>query len=111
MHTIYGGKTRNGVYIQDMVDNSNDYIYRYDSLDGYFARFSQYLKNKNDFNSGGPAIAIFADRDPYVPLFAKVLSEPWDVYMDQYGQMTDKFSDELKSYEKKVVSKIADFLK
>lgn len=33
--TIYGGKTRNGVIIQDMVDDNRDYVYRNKNLCGF----------------------------------------------------------------------------
>ena len=46
--TIYGGKTRNGVIIQDMVDDNRDYVYRNKNFEGYFARFAQSLLDEND---------------------------------------------------------------
>ena len=95
--TIYSGKTRNGVIIQDMVDDNRDYVYRNNNFKGYFARFAQSLLDENDvdFKTGGPAIAIFNDKDPFKPIWGVRLPSPWEAYDDELGRTTSQFLDEL----------------
>lgn len=96
--TIYGGKTRNGVIIQDMVDDNRDYVYRNKNFKGYFARFAQSLLDENDvdFKTAGPAIAIFNDNDPFEPIWGVRLTGSWDDYTNGFD-MFDPFTKELDS--------------
>ena len=96
--TIYGGKTRNGVVIQDMIDDCRDYVYRDDRFEGYFARFAQSLLSEDDteFKTAGPAIAIFcSDNDPFEPIWGVRLAGKFEDYTNGWD-MYDCFIDELK---------------
>ena len=90
--TIYGGTTRNGVIIQDMVDDSRDYVYRDERFPKFFARFAQSILSEDDteFKTAGPAIAIFNDEEPFEPIWGQRLEGPVSDYTDDWN-MTELF--------------------
>lgn len=96
--TIYGGTTKNGVIVQDMIDDSRDLIYRNNKLPGLFARLVQSLLREDDteFITAGPAIAIFSDEEPFNPIWGIRLEGSFADYTD--GWSTNKrFADKLCS--------------
>lgn len=101
--TIYGGVTKNGVIIQDMVDDSRDYVYRDERFQKFFARFAQSLLSEDDteFETAGPAIAIFSDEEPFEPIWGQRLEGPMSDYTDGWS-MTELFM-------KKVAETFTDF--
>ena len=108
--TIYGGTTRNGVIIEDMVDDTRDLGFEDDRFKGYFARLSNSLLDEKDrdFKTAAPAVAIFRNHDPFTPIFAVRLSGTRQDYSDEWGTPTALFEKELakawdsfaKEYEK-----------
>ncbi len=94
--TIYGGKTKNTVIIQDMVDDNRDYIYRDERFDGYFARFAQSILSEDDieFKTAGPAICIFSDEEPFEPIWGVRLSGAFTDYTDGWS-MNELFTKHL----------------
>ncbi len=90
--TIYGGKTRNGVIIQDMIDDNRDYVYRNKKIPGFFARFAQSILREDDteFTTAGPAIAIFSNYKPFEPIWGRRLHGSFEDYTDGWS-MNEKF--------------------
>ncbi len=95
--TIYGGTTKNGVIVQDMIDDSRDLIYRNNKLPRLFARLAQSLLREDDteFITAGPAIVIFSDDAPFIPVWGKRLSGPFGDYSDGWS-VNEKFGNELE---------------
>ena len=96
--TIYGGITRNGINIESEVDDHFDYIYRDERFNGYFARLAQMLREKGNFDTAAPAIAIFCDEEPYMPILAKPLDGDFDKYQDFFGQGNELCDKEVEIY-------------
>ena len=95
--TIYGGKTKNDVIIQDMVDDNRDIVYRDDRFPNHFARFGQSILDEDDteFKTAGPAIAIFEDAEPFEPIWGVRLSGSFSDYTNGWD-MTELFRNRLK---------------
>lgn len=86
--TIYGGVTANGLTVDDMVPNWNDIVYRPQAFgigggDGYFVRVSQTYHADTD--SYSPAIVLFHEDSPYLPLWAMELDGVRSDYIDESG--------------------------
>ena len=89
--TIFGGETRNGVRIDDMVDDNRDFGYFDDRFKGAFVRLSQHLTIPEDGTSAVPAIVLFTEDAPYVPIYATVLKGSFDDYVNKRGATTEAF--------------------
>lgn len=111
--TIYGGKTINGVFVEDMVDDSKDYVYYLDEKQAYFARLSE--AKIDESKETKPAFVLFNSSRPFDVLYGKILDKEYSQYVDKFGRDTklfhfelDKFKaevyhhfDEIKEYEQK----------
>ena len=97
MHTIYSGKTKNGIIINDMINNNDDEVYTNSRFEGYFARFVQSLLREDDdnFETSGPAIVMFHESDPFEPIWGIRLAGTWEDYADE-NNMLDAFEKELE---------------
>ena len=92
-HTIFGNKTKNGITIDDMIDNNNDIIYNI--CDNYFVRLVNARDNIED--EPRPAIAVFSNKKPYFAIFAKMLSGSFEMYWDGL-KTTNLFKEELDKF-------------
>lgn len=95
-HTIYGGKTLNGIHIEDMVSDQTDWYNRHMSsrtdveCKGYFLRMAAGIDREPaedevipDAADYRPVVCVFREDDPYTPLYGKMI-ESWNVfYPDQ----------------------------
>lgn len=111
--TIYGGKTVNGVFVEDMVDDSKDYVYYLDEQQTYFVRLSG--AKVEESKEIKPAFVLFNSSRPFDVLYGKILDKEYLKYVDKFGRDTklfhfelDKFKmevyqhfDEIKEYEQK----------
>ncbi len=91
-HTIYGGKTLNGIHIEDMVHDQTDWYNRHMSSQtdaeckGYFLRIAagidrepaegESIPEAADYR---PVVCVFREDDPYTPLYGKMI-ESWDIF-------------------------------
>lgn len=89
--TIFGNRTQNGIEINDMVDNHNDIIYPLS--DRFFAR----LVCADIDDDQKLAIAAFDYDDPFNAIFAVILSEPFDAYVDENSEK-ELLQEELKTF-------------
>ncbi|MBR5360550.1 MAG: hypothetical protein IK123_06645, partial [Lachnospiraceae bacterium] len=88
--TIYGGKTRNGIDIDDMVDDNKDDVFRNDRSKGDCARFCQVAPDKDDLFRA-PAIAIFAENEPFDPIWGIRLPRQYSDHTKDDHKMSDLF--------------------
>lgn len=70
-HTIYGGTSKNGIFVSDMVDNGNDYIFRLSEGSKCFLRLTTWWENEDMTGQYGVALAGFHEKDPFEVLWAK----------------------------------------
>lgn len=91
-HTIFGNRTRNGIRIDDMVDNSNDIVYNICDNFTIFARLVNARENVDD--EPKPAIAAFHKDEPFGAIFAKELQGSFDLYWNE-GDTTPAFGEAL----------------
>jgi hypothetical protein len=98
--TIYGGKTKNNVIIDSMVDNNRDYVFwKDDEKKDYFARLAGYRENEqDDISDGLPAIVLFSNENPFEPIYAQKLSNDWNKYLDSYDNFTEEFINLLPNF-------------
>ena len=84
-HTIYGNTTKNGINIDDMIDDNNDVIYPINNTDTddykYFARLVMSRQNIED--EPLPAIAIFEKNNPFTAIYANILPGSFEQYYNE----------------------------
>jgi hypothetical protein len=97
--TIYNGTTVNGIYVDDMIDDNDDRVWRAEKTSKYFARLANYRKDgQDDMSAGFPAIVLFSDDAPFSPIYAKTLADEWNIYLNEYGETTKEFLDLLPGF-------------
>lgn len=83
--TVYGGKTDNGLYVNDMIDGAHD-IHIDSPNHLYFVR-CVYYSNAEDFQQqDGLALAMFATGDEFKPVYAMKLSCDISHHRDLFEQ-------------------------
>lgn len=82
--TIYGGKTVNGVFVEDMVDDSKDYVYYLDEQQTYFVRLSG--AKVEESKEIKPAFVLFNSSRPFDVLYGKILDKEYLQYVDKFGR-------------------------
>ncbi len=92
--TIYGGMTLNGIDIEDMADDFHNFGYYDPRFKGYFVKLTQALETPGNFDTRKPAIAIFSDDEPHVPIYAKILDGSFSKYQNDWGCPTEDFTRE-----------------
>jgi len=102
---IYGGTTLNGIIIQDELDDSYCYDYINEHVENFFVRLVQSYEN-GSMQTAHPALALFANDEPLIPLYAEVIAEDWGDIRSTDISFNGKFYDALAAFWKKV---IADF--
>jgi hypothetical protein len=97
--TIYGNTTKNGITIDDMVDDNFDYIYPIDDPDNYtyFARFSASRENPKDMPL--PAIAIFSKDAIFEAIYAKILPGTIADYESGEKELIDELKDTIEGFK------------
>ena len=96
--TIFGNTTLNNVPINDMVDDNHDEVWFIkDTTERYFVRFTAWRDNVED--EPKPALAVFATNDTSHALWGRKLDGGYLDYCDKDGNMTDRFTEELKLFE------------
>ena len=97
-NTIYAGKTKNGVIIDDMVDDNRDLVYRDTRYPGYFIRLCQSLLDENDeeFETAGPALAVFNEAKPLEPIWGVRLTGQFSDYTNEWEAKTDLMEKEME---------------
>ena len=109
MHTIFGGKTLNGIEVDDMVDNDRDLVYHDELIgDQLFIRCNT-IVSYDDQGIREPDLTqlglIVYHRDaPYEPLYGKVLEKPCLDYFDDTGVGTQKLDDAVAKFWDEVKS-------
>lgn len=98
--TVYGGKTVNGVFVEDMVDNNKDYVYYLDEQQTYFVRLSEAKIDENEKTK--PAFVLFNSSRPFDVLYGKILDKEYSRYVDEFGRDTKLFDFELDKFKAEV---------
>ena len=103
MHTIFGGKTLNGIEVDDMIDNDRDYVYHDDLIgDQLFIRcntivsYDEQGKKEPDLTQLG--LIVYHRDAPYEPLYGKALERPCLGYFDDTGYGTQKLNDTVAEF-------------
>lgn len=68
--TIWGNTTQNGIFVTDMTDNNEDYVYRIESDSKYFVRTCGWYENKDMEGEWHNAFAVFSDDAPFKAIWA-----------------------------------------
>lgn len=88
-HTIYGNKTKNGVVIDDMINDNEDIVYPVNN--DYFIRLTACINKRNERKT---ALAVFSYEEPFYAIYGKELPESYEKYSN--GRFTtDLFAKEL----------------
>lgn len=97
-HTIYGGTTKNNIFVSDMVDNHRDIVF-YDDENKreHFARFTGWFESEEMDDPCKPAIAIFHKDEPFTPVYAMKLSGNFSDYMQDDYSVNEKFIRHMKA--------------
>lgn len=82
-HTIYGGRTKNDIDIDAMVDDNRDLVFDLDDEKMYFARLSGSRTSVDEEQI--PAIAAFSYQEPFVPIYAEIINGQFIDYFDGFG--------------------------
>lgn len=99
--TIYGGTTFNNMDVDDMVDDNRDYVYRYPGNSKFFARLSGTRESCKDPQK--PALVLFCEEEPFIPLYAMELKGTFADYMDKFGCLRgDRMGKPVKDFWKLV---------
>lgn len=97
-HTIYGNKTKNGVVIDDMINDNEDIVYPVNN--DYFIRLTTCI-NKGDEQK--TALAVFSYKEPFYAIYGKELPESYEKYSDG-GFTTDLFAKELNNFKEEFLT-------
>ncbi len=81
-HTIYGNRTQNGIYVSDMVNDSNDTIYPFDP-ERYFIRLTGWFASDEMKDEQKPAMAVFSNDHPFEAIYAKKLAGKFSDYYNK----------------------------
>lgn len=94
--TIYGGITKNGINIDDMVDDNRDLVFILDDKGTYFARLSGSRNSAEEELI--PAIAAFSDEEPFEPIYGEVLCGCFEDYFDGFS-FSKSFEEKLEDFK------------
>ena len=102
MSFLYGGKTLNGIEVDDMIKDGDDYVYSNPKLvDKLFVRDNRvvsYTPRGRREIWPKVALVVYHDNAPYEPLYGKLLEPPYKDYWDDNNCPTQKLKDAVKGF-------------